>query len=99
MSAFWPAAEAAQVDYEALRTRALTGESLHGMAAERFARRGLAGLIAWPCAEPLFTVTIAGATRPPWTPYTDPRGDALAAVYRFLLSPDAASAAAGQVRR
>ena len=66
---------------------------------KRFARRGLAGLIAWPCAEPLFTVTIAGATRPPWTPYADLRLDALAAVYQFLLTVGAESPAALQVQR
>ncbi len=52
---FWPPAEAAQADYEMLRACLLEGGSLPaGVAAARFARRGLAGLIAWPAAEPGF---------------------------------------------
>ena len=35
-----------------------------GLAAARFARRGLAGLIAWPAAEPVFRAQLAGAARP-----------------------------------
>lgn len=98
MKAFWPVGEAAQEDYEALRARALAGEGLQGVAAERFARRGLAGLIAWPCAEPVFSVALAGATRPPWTPHADPRLDALAAAYEFLLTLCAECPAAVGVR-
>ena len=64
---------------------------MQSLTAARFARRGLAGLIAWPAAEPGFTVVIAGAERPPWTPYADPRLEVLAASYELLLSasPDA----------
>ena len=44
---FWPPAEAAQVDYETLRGQVLELTGLpEGLAAARFARRGLAGLIA-----------------------------------------------------
>ena len=44
---FWPPAEAAQVDYETLRGHVLELTGLpEGLAAARFARRGLAGLIA-----------------------------------------------------
>ena len=64
-----------------------------GLAAARFARRGLAGLIAWPAAEPDFRAKLTGAARPPWTPGADPREQALAAAYQFLL--DAAAALAG----
>jgi hypothetical protein len=39
----------------------------------------VAGLIAWPSAEPVFAATLLGAPRPPWTPHADPRLDALAA--------------------
>ena len=39
---FWPIGEAAQADYEALRTTALAGEPPRDeLAAARFARRGL----------------------------------------------------------
>lgn len=88
---FWPPAEAAQADYEALRARVLDGAGPEGLAGARFARRGLAGLIAWPTAEPVFTADLAGALRPRWHPHADPRIEALADGYRFLL--DSASAA------
>jgi hypothetical protein len=55
------------------------------VAAARFARRGLAGLIAWPAAEPVFRAELVGAARPPWTPYDDPRLHALAAGFAVLL--------------
>ena len=93
---FWPPGEAAQADYEMLRGCVLAGGCLPaGLAAARFARRGLAGLIAWPAAEPVFRAELAGAARPPWTPDTDPREQALAACYQFLLDAAAALAAAG----
>ena len=89
--AFWPAGEAAQADYEALRAHVLGHGALpEALAAARFARRGLAGLIAWPAAEPVFAAELLGAARPPWTPHADPRLDALAAGFAFLL--DAADA-------
>jgi hypothetical protein len=83
---FWPTGEAAQVDYEALRAHILEhGKPPDGLAAARFGRRGLAGLIAWPAAEPMFLPELLGAARPPWTPHLDPRMSALAAGYQFLL--------------
>jgi len=85
--AFWPPAEAAQADYEMLRAQMLEhGKLPDGLAAARFARRGLAGLIAWPVAEPDFRGQLCGAARPPWTPHADPRGEALAAGYQLLLN-------------
>ena len=93
---FWPPAEAAQADYEMLRGCVLAGGCLPaGPAAARFARRGLAGLIAWPAAEPDFRAELRGAERPRWTPHADPRAQALAAAYQFLLDAAAAAAAAG----
>ena len=83
---FWPAGEAAQADYEALRAHVLgTGAAPDNLAAARFDRRGLPGLIAWPSAEPVFAATLLSATRPPWTPHADPRLDALAAGFALLL--------------
>ena len=91
---FWPPAEAAQADYEMLRGCVLAGGCLPaGPAAARFARRGLAGLIAWPAAEPDFRAELCGEARPRWTPHADPRAQALAAAYQFLL--DAVAALAG----
>ena len=55
------------------------------LAAARFARAGLAGLIAWPSAEPVFVAELLAAGRPAWTPHEDPRVAALAAGYEFLL--------------
>ena len=97
---FWPPAEAAQADYEILRACVLQAGGLPaGLAAARFARRGLAGLIAWPAAEPGFRAELAGAARPPWTPDADPREQALSACYQFLLGAAGAPAApGGQVR-
>jgi len=83
---FWPPREAAQVDYETLRAHVLEPSGLpEGLAGARFARRGLAGLIAWPSAEPVFVAELLAATRPAWTPHEDPRVAALAAGYAFLL--------------
>ena len=55
----------------------------------------LAGLIAWPAAEPDFRAELCGEARPRWTPHADPRAQALAAAYQFLLDAAAAAAAAG----
>lgn len=72
---FWPVSVAAQADYEALRSHVLAFGSLpESLPAARFARRGLAGLAAWPAAEPVFfTAWVFGAARPRWSPYADPR--------------------------
>ena len=83
---FWPPSEAAQVDYERLRAQVLAPcGAPEGLAAARFARRGLVGLIAWPSAEPVFVAELLAAVRPAWTPHDDPRVAALAAGYEFLL--------------
>ena len=86
MRAFWPPGEAAQADYEALRAAALAGAVSDSMIADRFARRGVAGLVAWPASEPVFAARVLGAARPPWTPGADPRLDALAAGYGLLVA-------------
>jgi len=83
---FWPPVEAAQIDYETLRTHLLEHDRLpDDLAAARFVRRGLAGLISWPVSEAIFIAELAGAPRPAWSPHEDPRVDALAAGYQFLL--------------
>jgi hypothetical protein len=82
---FWPPAEAAQADYEALRTAVLAGTPLADARAGRFARAGLLGLMASPVSEPVFVASLHGAGRPPWAPHADPRLDALAAGYGLLL--------------
>ncbi len=51
----------------------------------------------WPAAEPVFRAELAGAARPPWTPGADPREQALAVAFQFLLAAAAALAADGQV--
>jgi hypothetical protein len=84
---FWPVAEAAQADYEALRAAALAGERPRDeLAAARFARRGLAGVIAWPRCEPVWLGALVGARRPPWSGAEDPRAAALGEVYGFLVA-------------
>lgn len=89
MRARWLVGEAAQADYEALRAAVLAGRPLLGVAAGRFERRGLAGLICWPTAAPAFAATVVGARRPAWTPHADPRLDALAAGYQLVLAHQA----------
>lgn len=82
----WPIGEAAQADYEALRTHMLTAGVLpDSMIAARFGRRGLAGLIAWPDAEPIFQAELISAVRPRWTPQADPRLEILAEGFALLL--------------
>jgi hypothetical protein len=88
---FWPPVEAAQIDYEALRAHVLEHRELpDDLAAARFARRGLGGLITWPVSDPAYVVNVIGSVRPAWTPHEDPRVEALAAGFQFLL--DAAAA-------
>ncbi len=96
---FWPIGEAAQADYEVLRKAVLSGEAVHSLAAARFVRRGLAGLIAWPVAEPIYTAVMLGAERPPWTPYADPRLEVLAAGYELILRVPTDWAVAQRIRR
>jgi hypothetical protein len=85
MRALWPVTDRIQAEYEALRTLALADADLCGPTAVRFAQQGLAGLIAWRKMEPSFSASIIGAKRPSWMPYADPRLDALASVYEFVL--------------
>ena len=96
---FWPVSEAAQADYEALREAALSGAPMQSLTAARFARRGLAGLIAWPVAEPIYTAVIIGAERARWTPHADARLDALAAGYELILRFSGDFAAVHRMRR
>ena len=82
----WPATEAAQCDYETLRSAVLADLPLIGPAGSRFARGGLAALIARPVTEPVFVAAMKGAARARWTPHADPRWDALAAGYQLVLN-------------
>jgi hypothetical protein len=99
MSRLWPVAEPAQADYEQLRVLVLAGGQLDDLlCARRFARRGLAGLISWPQAEPAYLGSLIGARRPPWSGSEDPREAQLAEVFAFLLTepPIRCSRAVGQ---
>lgn len=86
MSRLWPASEAAQADYETLRQQAMHGEGELSLAAARFARLGLAGLIARPTAEPIWLARVVAIRRPPWSPHLDPRAEALADGYASVLA-------------
>jgi hypothetical protein len=86
MRSLWPPGEAAQADYEALRAAALAGTPLVDAASTRFARGGLAALVARPHAEPIFVATVRGAPRAPWTAHADPRREALAAGFGLVLT-------------
>jgi hypothetical protein len=85
MRTLWPVSDPIQAEYDSLRALALADADLCGPPALCFAQKGLAGLIAWRRIESPFSVSLVGAPRPPWTPYTDPRLDALAELYEFLL--------------
>jgi hypothetical protein len=84
--ALWPPAEAAQVDYEALRAAVLDGQAADELVAARFDASGLAGLIVAPVAEALMVVSVVGARRPAWSPHEDPREVALAEGFELLVS-------------
>ena len=86
----WPVAEAAQADYEQLRAAALAGTPAVGLAAARFERDGLWGLIARPHARPLFVASVLGATRPAWSPHADPRIVALSDGFEIIVAANAA---------
>ena len=86
MSRFWPPHEAAQVDYERIRERMLSGDDGLDLVTIRFQRAGLAGLIARPISEPFWVARIVGGHRPPWSPHADPRLDALADGYQTVLA-------------
>jgi hypothetical protein len=86
MRTFFPLGEASQADYEQLRSAVLAGAPLVGALAARFERGGLAALICSPQASPpCFGVELVGATRPAWTPYADPRLEALADAYDVVI--------------
>lgn len=83
---FWPISEPAQALYEQLRAIVLAGGELDEiLAARRFARRGLTGLISWPQAEPAYLGSVTGAHRPAWCGCEDPRELQLHDTYAFLL--------------
>jgi hypothetical protein len=87
-SRFWPVSEPAQADYERLRALALAAEPCDELlVARRFDRRGLAGLINWPAAEPDYLGSLIGATRPAWCGRDeDPRQQRLRDTYGLLLA-------------
>ena len=86
MRRFWPPAESAQADYEVLRQAVLDGRPLANQAGARFEAQGLWGLIRKPAAQPMFSARLIGAVRPPWSPYNDPRLDALADALQLVLN-------------
>lgn len=83
----WSPREAAQVEYESLRERILRGDpDDQGPLPSRFQRLGLLGLVTGPQVEPVrWQATVVGARRPRWSPYADPRVEALADVFQCLL--------------
>ena len=84
---FWPAADPAQLDSERLREMALAGTLLIGSEAERFQRAGLAALIRRPSSNtPRLVATLVEVPRPRWSPYADPRLEALADAYGLLTT-------------
>lgn len=88
MRRFWPVGEAAQADYETLRAQVLAGSHLVDLAAVRFQRCGLVGLIASPRSAPIWQAQLVGARRPRWSPHDDPRVHALVAGYAWVLAAE-----------
>ena len=85
MMRFWSATDRAQLDYERLREMALAGTHLIGPEANRFQHGGLLALIRRPSSDASHLIaTIIGVPRPRWSPYVDPRLDALADAYALL---------------
>jgi hypothetical protein len=88
----WPAVDPAQLDYERLREMALAGTLLVGPQAERFQRGGLMALIKKPTSSALpLIVRLVEVPRPRWSPYVDPRLEALADAYALLTAVAPAS--------
>jgi hypothetical protein len=82
---FWPASDPVQLEYEWLREMARAGTRFVGPEAERFRHGGLLALITRPgSAAPLLVATLVEVPRPRWSPYVDPRLDALADAYALL---------------
>jgi hypothetical protein len=82
---FWPAADPVQLEYERLRAMALAGTRLIGPEAEHFQHGGLAALITRPrSSASRLIATLVEVPRPHWSPYVDPRLDALADAYALL---------------
>ncbi len=82
---FCPATDRAQLDYERLREMALAETGLIGPAASRFHHGGVLALIRRPSATPpQLIATLVEVPRPRWSPYLDPRLDALADAYALL---------------
>ena len=87
MRSFWPAGEPAQIDYESLRAAVVGASGLPAdLAAARFLRRGLAGLVAWPVSEPAFSACLVTARDRGWSGRVDPVRVALAEGYGLVLS-------------
>ena len=88
---FWPVGEAAQADYEALRAQAAGPRSSSVDVAVRGPvrppRTGRADRLAGGRAG-VHRHDAAGGVRPRWSPHDDPRMDALAAGFAFLLGVD-----------
>jgi len=92
---FWPIGDSAQADYEQLRAGVLAGMPLVSVAAGRFERTGLSGLILQPSAPTVFSAVLLGAARPSWSPYADPRHEALADGYMLVLGAVMAGSGTG----
>jgi hypothetical protein len=76
-----------QAEYEVLRAWVIEeGHLPDSLAAARFLRRGLVGLICWPGGETAFRVQMVGARRPAWSPQADPRLQPLADAFALLLA-------------
>jgi len=84
---FWPAIDPAQLDYE--RLREMAGGNAPGRTRRRSAskRGGLMALIKKPTSSALPLIArLVEVPRPRWSPYVDPRLEALADAYALLAA-------------
>lgn len=88
MSLQWSLADPAQNAYERLRAQVLLGEDLEADRMQGFHELGLAGLLLGPSRQTSWLVTVHGAKRPRWTPYEDPREQALVDTFAFVLAAE-----------
>lgn len=85
MSLAWSRTEPARTAYERLRDQVLLSKNIEPDHVDGFCELGLAGLLLGSTRQTCWQATLQGARRPPWTPYQDPRQQALVDAFVFVL--------------
>jgi len=87
LNRLWPVGEAAQADYENLRSACWLVWLRLAKQRQRFRAEGLRGLIRRPVAEACSLPACTGPPGQPGTPYSDPRLEALTDGLRLSSRP------------